>query len=188
MSGMWKTTCLCLWGRKKTWKLFARGSPLASSKRLMISQRLQPMASEERSTALRPHSLCKSWHTHLSNVFIALICVSLAGPCQREPCCTCDNHHKDGRCQMRLQVHVPFLPLPPYFTLKASQQKLQWGHNCLCCRASYSDGKLKAPPKPCAGNQGTQILVSLWMSQIFPMLLNVQDLNFPFFAGGRPVL
>ncbi|XP_060036556.1 DNA mismatch repair protein Mlh1 isoform X3 [Erinaceus europaeus] len=24
-------------------------------------------------------------------------------------------------------------------------------------RASYSDGKLKAPPKPCAGNQGTQI-------------------------------
>ncbi|XP_055358400.1 DNA mismatch repair protein Mlh1 [Betta splendens] len=26
-------------------------------------------------------------------------------------------------------------------------------------RASYSDGKLKAPPKPCAGNQGTQILV-----------------------------
>lgn len=28
------------------------------------------------------------------------------------------------------------------------------------CRASYSDGKLKAPPKPCAGNQGTQILVS----------------------------
>ncbi|KAK7901820.1 hypothetical protein WMY93_018589 [Mugilogobius chulae] len=26
-------------------------------------------------------------------------------------------------------------------------------------RACYSDGKLKAPPKPCAGNQGTQILV-----------------------------
>uniref|UniRef100_A0A667Y7K2 DNA mismatch repair protein MLH1 n=1 Tax=Myripristis murdjan TaxID=586833 RepID=A0A667Y7K2_9TELE len=26
-------------------------------------------------------------------------------------------------------------------------------------RASYSDGKLKAAPKPCAGNQGTQILV-----------------------------
>lgn len=26
-------------------------------------------------------------------------------------------------------------------------------------RASYSDGKIKAPPKPCAGNQGTQILV-----------------------------
>ncbi|XP_058146782.1 DNA mismatch repair protein Mlh1 isoform X2 [Dasypus novemcinctus] len=26
-------------------------------------------------------------------------------------------------------------------------------------RASYSDGKLKAPPKPCAGNQGTQISV-----------------------------
>ncbi|KAM3605726.1 uncharacterized protein V6R79_003716 [Siganus canaliculatus] len=26
-------------------------------------------------------------------------------------------------------------------------------------RASYCDGKLKAPPKPCAGNQGTQILV-----------------------------
>ncbi|KAM8758264.1 DNA mismatch repair protein Mlh1 [Rhynchonycteris naso] len=26
-------------------------------------------------------------------------------------------------------------------------------------RASYSDGKLKAPPKPCAGNQGTQIMV-----------------------------
>uniref|UniRef100_A0A1A8JBC5 DNA mismatch repair protein MLH1 n=2 Tax=Nothobranchius kuhntae TaxID=321403 RepID=A0A1A8JBC5_NOTKU len=26
-------------------------------------------------------------------------------------------------------------------------------------RASYSDGKLKGPPKPCAGNQGTQILV-----------------------------
>lgn len=26
-------------------------------------------------------------------------------------------------------------------------------------RASYSDGKLKAPPKPCAGNQGTQITV-----------------------------
>lgn len=32
----------------------------------------------------------------------------------------------------------------------------------LCCRASYADGKLKGPPKPCAGNQGTQILVSLW--------------------------
>ncbi|XP_006188413.1 DNA mismatch repair protein Mlh1 isoform X2 [Camelus ferus] len=26
-------------------------------------------------------------------------------------------------------------------------------------RAQYSDGKLKAPPKPCAGNQGTQITV-----------------------------
>ncbi|XP_041867149.1 DNA mismatch repair protein Mlh1 isoform X2 [Melanotaenia boesemani] len=26
-------------------------------------------------------------------------------------------------------------------------------------RACYSDGKLKGPPKPCAGNQGTQILV-----------------------------
>uniref|UniRef100_A0A672ZV26 DNA mismatch repair protein MLH1 n=1 Tax=Sphaeramia orbicularis TaxID=375764 RepID=A0A672ZV26_9TELE len=26
-------------------------------------------------------------------------------------------------------------------------------------RANYSDGKLKTPPKPCAGNQGTQILV-----------------------------
>uniref|UniRef100_A0A452J5U4 DNA mismatch repair protein MLH1 n=1 Tax=Gopherus agassizii TaxID=38772 RepID=A0A452J5U4_9SAUR len=26
-------------------------------------------------------------------------------------------------------------------------------------RASYCDGKLKAPPKPCAGNQGTQITV-----------------------------
>uniref|UniRef100_A0A672GSY1 DNA mismatch repair protein MLH1 n=1 Tax=Salarias fasciatus TaxID=181472 RepID=A0A672GSY1_SALFA len=26
-------------------------------------------------------------------------------------------------------------------------------------RANYSDGKLKGPPKPCAGNQGTQILV-----------------------------
>nr|XP_004662111.2 DNA mismatch repair protein Mlh1 isoform X2 [Jaculus jaculus] len=26
-------------------------------------------------------------------------------------------------------------------------------------RASYSDGKLQAPPKPCAGNQGTQISV-----------------------------
>uniref|UniRef100_A0ABI7WT94 DNA mismatch repair protein S5 domain-containing protein n=1 Tax=Felis catus TaxID=9685 RepID=A0ABI7WT94_FELCA len=26
-------------------------------------------------------------------------------------------------------------------------------------RASYSDGKLTAPPKPCAGNQGTQIMV-----------------------------
>ncbi|CAL1578362.1 unnamed protein product [Knipowitschia caucasica] len=26
-------------------------------------------------------------------------------------------------------------------------------------RACYGDGKLKAPPKPCAGNQGTQILV-----------------------------
>ncbi|XP_034082095.1 DNA mismatch repair protein Mlh1 isoform X2 [Gymnodraco acuticeps] len=26
-------------------------------------------------------------------------------------------------------------------------------------RANYSDGKLKGPPKPCAGNQGTQILL-----------------------------
>uniref|UniRef100_A0A8C3VAX8 DNA mismatch repair protein MLH1 n=1 Tax=Catharus ustulatus TaxID=91951 RepID=A0A8C3VAX8_CATUS len=26
-------------------------------------------------------------------------------------------------------------------------------------RATYSDGKIKAPPKPCAGNQGTQIMV-----------------------------
>uniref|UniRef100_A0A663M6Q4 MutL homolog 1 n=1 Tax=Athene cunicularia TaxID=194338 RepID=A0A663M6Q4_ATHCN len=26
-------------------------------------------------------------------------------------------------------------------------------------RAAYSDGKIKAPPKPCAGNQGTQITV-----------------------------
>lgn len=26
-------------------------------------------------------------------------------------------------------------------------------------RASYCDGKLKGPPKPCAGNQGTQICV-----------------------------
>ena len=32
----------------------------------------------------------------------------------------------------------------------------------ILCRANYSDGKLKGPPKPCAGNQGTQILVSLW--------------------------
>ncbi|KAM6916181.1 DNA mismatch repair protein Mlh1 [Xenentodon cancila] len=32
--------------------------------------------------------------------------------------------------------------------------------NAKCAyRASYSDGKLKGPPKPCAGNQGTQILV-----------------------------
>lgn len=30
----------------------------------------------------------------------------------------------------------------------------------LWCRASYCDGKLKGPPKPCAGNQGTQLLVS----------------------------
>jgi len=29
----------------------------------------------------------------------------------------------------------------------------------LCDRASYEDSKLKAPPKPCAGNQGTQITV-----------------------------
>lgn len=29
----------------------------------------------------------------------------------------------------------------------------------LCDRASYEDGKLKAPAKPCAGNQGTQITV-----------------------------
>ncbi|KTF72282.1 hypothetical protein cypCar_00040680 [Cyprinus carpio] len=28
-------------------------------------------------------------------------------------------------------------------------------------RASYCDGKLKAPPKPCAGNQGTLISVGL---------------------------
>uniref|UniRef100_A0AAX7UYT8 DNA mismatch repair protein S5 domain-containing protein n=1 Tax=Astatotilapia calliptera TaxID=8154 RepID=A0AAX7UYT8_ASTCA len=28
-------------------------------------------------------------------------------------------------------------------------------------RANYSDGKLKGPPKPCAGNQGTQILVTV---------------------------
>lgn len=27
------------------------------------------------------------------------------------------------------------------------------------CRASYEDGKLKGPIKPCAGNQGTQINV-----------------------------
>lgn len=26
-------------------------------------------------------------------------------------------------------------------------------------RASYTDGKLKGPPKPCAGTQGTQIAV-----------------------------
>lgn len=26
-------------------------------------------------------------------------------------------------------------------------------------RASYEDGKLKGPPKACAGNQGTQIIV-----------------------------
>jgi DNA mismatch repair protein MLH1 len=29
----------------------------------------------------------------------------------------------------------------------------------VCDRASYVDSKLKAPPKPCAGNQGTQITV-----------------------------
>lgn len=27
------------------------------------------------------------------------------------------------------------------------------------CRATYEDGKLKAPPKPCAGNQGTIITI-----------------------------
>lgn len=32
---------------------------------------------------------------------------------------------------------------------------------CFLTRASYSDGKLKAPPKPCAGNQGTQITVRM---------------------------
>ncbi|NXP55565.1 MLH1 protein, partial [Heliornis fulica] len=32
--------------------------------------------------------------------------------------------------------------------------------NAKCAyRATYSDGKIKAPPKPCAGNQGTQIIV-----------------------------
>lgn len=31
--------------------------------------------------------------------------------------------------------------------------------SCFLTRASYSDGKLQAPPKPCAGNQGTQITV-----------------------------
>lgn len=43
---------------------------------------------------------------------------------------------------------------------------LSWMRSCgvlmmFWCRASYTDGKLKGPPKPCAGNQGTQILVSL---------------------------
>lgn len=33
-------------------------------------------------------------------------------------------------------------------------------------RASYSDGKIKAPPKPCAGNQGTQIMVG-WLVDLF---------------------
>ncbi|KAM9096238.1 DNA mismatch repair protein Mlh1 [Sarcophilus harrisii] len=37
-------------------------------------------------------------------------------------------------------------------TTKTSEAKCAY-------RASYSDGKLKAPPKPCAGNQGTQITV-----------------------------
>lgn len=32
---------------------------------------------------------------------------------------------------------------------------------CFVYRASYSDGKLKSPPKPCAGNQGTLISVGL---------------------------
>ncbi len=30
-----------------------------------------------------------------------------------------------------------------------------------CLQASYCDGKLKTPPKPCAGNQGTLISVGL---------------------------
>lgn len=38
-------------------------------------------------------------------------------------------------------------------------------------RASYSDGKIKAPPKPCAGNQGTQIMVGwLVVLPLFPGL------------------
>lgn len=59
------------------------------------------------------------------------------------------------------------------------------------CRASYADGKLKGPAKPCAGNQGTQILVSLkirmhiyrkwsWMwtkaSSLNPCWTQVEDL------------
>ena len=33
--------------------------------------------------------------------------------------------------------------------------------NVINSRGCYSDGKLKAPVKPCAGNVGTQIMVSV---------------------------
>jgi len=57
--------------------------------------------------------------------------------------------------------------------------------SCLS-RANYSDGKPKGPPKPCAGNQGTQILVSLCMSVsvcywiVIRYCLYVGDLAFPW--------
>ncbi len=37
-------------------------------------------------------------------------------------------------------------------------------------RAQYSDGKLKGPAKPCAGNVGTQITVSIWENFQFVQL------------------
>lgn len=42
--------------------------------------------------------------------------------------------------------------------------KITNSHCFFMHRASYCDGKLKAPAKPCAGNQGTLISVNRYIS------------------------
>lgn len=83
----------------------------------------------------------------------------------------------DAKCAYRYIFHSP---IPSFFMLKASQ----WSSKVItyCCRASYSDGKLKAPPKPCAGNQGTQILVSFLDESCFSHSCDGAKFKFPLFS------
>lgn len=44
---------------------------------------------------------------------------------------------------------------------------------CFLLRAVYSDGKIKGPPKPCAGNQGTQITVGFCAFSLLPLFCSL---------------
>lgn len=44
-------------------------------------------------------------------------------------------------------------------------------------RATYSDGKIKAPPKPCAGNQGTQIMVGFCACSLLFLFCSLHQLH-----------
>lgn len=70
-----------------------------------------------------------------------------------------------GRPSFEIMVHSSTSLLASLNTKSKQGRQSSCDVLILClCRASYSDGKLKGPPKPCAGNQGTQILVSLWVN------------------------
>lgn len=95
------------------------------------------------------------------------VCVCFSGTCQYKPCCPCDHNNQNGWRQVCLQVACYFITLwltrPSVLLSYCPVTRLnpQSVSAALTLpRATYCDGKLKTQPKPCAGNQGTQITVS----------------------------